>query len=306
MEGMGEIAGDPNRAGGIGSLRYLVDDPETAARSAHLRDADGKWAARSDVRVWFRGNVLDLGLGSGATPGTFGPELQFGHFVGDAYDEPVLIAKIAWGGKSLYRDFRPPSSGLPAAAVLERLTARDRKRHPNRTAAQFEASFGDYYRRMIAMAIDVETNAGRYLPSSEDARYELAGFAWHQGWTDGAQAFSANEYEANLANLIRDVRRDLGSPELPVVIANSGFGGWENQSSLRRSVAEAPIALAKRPEFRDNIAVVETRGLYRTPEQSPASAPMHWNHNAETVFLMGDAMGKAMWTLLQPAAGTVQ
>ena len=31
--------------------------------------------------------------------------------VGDAYEEPVLLVKLSWGGKSLAKDFRPPSSG---------------------------------------------------------------------------------------------------------------------------------------------------------------------------------------------------
>jgi hypothetical protein len=36
---------------------------------------------------------------------------QFGHVLGDNLDNQVLLIKTAWGGKSLYRDFRPPSSG---------------------------------------------------------------------------------------------------------------------------------------------------------------------------------------------------
>ena len=40
-----------------------------------------------------------------------GPELGFGQVVGDAFEEPVLLIKLAWGGKSLAKDFRPPSSG---------------------------------------------------------------------------------------------------------------------------------------------------------------------------------------------------
>ena len=28
---------------------------------------------------------------------------------GDAFEEPVLLIKLAWGGKSLAEDFRPPS-----------------------------------------------------------------------------------------------------------------------------------------------------------------------------------------------------
>jgi len=40
-----------------------------------------------------------------------GPELGFGFVLGDYFEEPVLLIKTAWGGKSLYQDFRPPGSG---------------------------------------------------------------------------------------------------------------------------------------------------------------------------------------------------
>ena len=48
-----------------------------------------------------------LAPGFGARGSTIGPELGFGHVVGDAFDEPVLLIKTAWGGKSLQKDFRP-------------------------------------------------------------------------------------------------------------------------------------------------------------------------------------------------------
>jgi hypothetical protein len=31
--------------------------------------------------------------------------------MGDHFENQVLLIKTAWGGKSLYKDFRPPSSG---------------------------------------------------------------------------------------------------------------------------------------------------------------------------------------------------
>ena len=51
------------------------------------------------------------GYGSMHSRHHIGPELQIGHRLGNHFKEPVLLIKTAWGGKSLYKDFRPPSAG---------------------------------------------------------------------------------------------------------------------------------------------------------------------------------------------------
>ena len=52
-----------------------------------------------------------LAPGFGSRDDAIGPELGFGHVVGEHLDEQVLLIKVAWGGKSLAVDFRPPSAG---------------------------------------------------------------------------------------------------------------------------------------------------------------------------------------------------
>lgn len=52
-----------------------------------------------------------LTTGYGARPTAFGPEYAFGIMLKKHLDQPVLIIKTAWGGKSLHYDFRPPSAG---------------------------------------------------------------------------------------------------------------------------------------------------------------------------------------------------
>ena len=46
-----------------------------------------------------------------------------------------------------------------------------------------------------------------------------------------------------------------------------------------------------------------TRAFWRAEEQSPTKQGYHWNSNAETYYLIGEAMGTAMTTLCekQPA-----
>lgn len=110
----------------------------------------------------------------------------------------MVLLKTAWGGKSLYRDFRPPSSG---------------------------GTVGSYYTRMLAEIRAGLTAAATEFPNHA-GRVELAGFVWYQGWNDGCEpATAVPEYETNLVNLIRDVRRELGVAGLPVVIGGL-TGPW--------------------------------------------------------------------------------
>lgn len=270
---------------GKGTLATLLNEPAFAARFGHLRDDRGQWAVRDDVWVRYqreRQQLLagPLGVGFGAYAGRhhFGPELQFGHVLGDALDEPVLLLKTAWGGKSLYKDFRPPSSG---------------------------GEVGIYYTLMIQQVRAALTNLATEFPALAGHRPELAGFVWYHGWNDGVDPKNAvPEYEANLVNLIRDVRREFHTPQLPVVIGEL-TGPWVNAPPEWEALRQAQSAAAARPELGGNVAFVETRNFVRRSEDSPN--PTHGHHefgNAETYALVGDALGRAMKALL-PAAASV-
>jgi len=295
MEGHGKVEGDPNRNGGVGSLTYLVKQPETAARYKHIVRPGGGWVVRDDVWIWYLGRKGNLTVGYGAREGLIGPEFQFGHVVGDALEEQALLIKTSWGGKSLAVDFRPPRSGKLTFEPGKGLQAKIDK-DPQ--------TVGKYYRLMLAHVRDVLKNLKAHFPSYDGRGYEIAGFGWHQGWNDGCNATYVAEYEQNLANLIRDLRKDLAVKDLPVVIANSGFGGRLNTNARRLGIMNAQLAVAdpaKYPEFRGTVTTVETRDFFRPPEVSPSRQGYHWNHNAETHFLIGNAMGKAMVELLTKA-----
>ena len=106
---------------------------------------ESDWTARSDVIIACNNRELDdvkpavashghLQAGKCAgDPGQFqmGPELGFGWTVGDAFneggDDRILLLKIAWGGKSLAVDFRPPSSGGATGTTTRAST---RRGHP--------------------------------------------------------------------------------------------------------------------------------------------------------------------------------
>ena len=51
---------------------------------------------------------------------------------------------------------------------------------------------------------------------------------------------------------------------------------------------------ARLQAFVENVTCVETRDFFRVREQSPTGASYHWNSNAETYFLIGDAMARRL------------
>ena len=101
-----------------------------------------------------------------------------------------------------------------------------------------------------------------------------------------------------MANFIRDIRKDLNSPELPFVIAGSGFGGWEQKIDRRLMIMSAQKSVAESNEFKENARYVETRGFFRDGPISPRPIRYHWCCNAESYWLIGDGMGKAMIEIL--------
>ncbi len=275
MEGQAVVdLGGRNYNEGKGTLVEVMTRAGNAERYAHLKDKDGKWLVRSDVWVRYQREKRPL-LAGGLSVGYavyggqhhFGPELQFGHVVGEAYRDQVLLIKAAWGGKSLYRDFRPPSAG---------------------------GEVGPYYVKMVAEVREALANLKKDFPAYDGAQVELAGFVWYQGWNDGVNPKTAVlEYEQNLAHLIGDVRKEFGAPKLPIIVGEL-TGAWVDAPKEWTALRQAQANVAGYPEFKDNVLFVPTRTFVRKSEDSPN--PSHGHHefgNAETYFLVGDALGNA-------------
>jgi hypothetical protein len=98
------------------------------------------------------------------------------------------------------------------------------------------------------------------------------------------------------------LREEFKAPKAPFVLATIAFGGW-NLKGPGLEVAEAQLAVSgekgKYPEFKGNVKTVEARGFWRDASVSPANQGHHYNHNAETYYLVGEALGRAMVELLE-------
>jgi alpha-galactosidase len=288
MEGAGQIQANPQRNEGQGSLEYLVKAPATAAQFAPLVDDTGKWRQRNDVWISYLDQRGPLSVGYGSRKETIGPELGFGWVVGDAIKEPVLLIKCAWGGKSLAVDFRPPSAGLPPYSLGEKTDAE---------IADDPTIVGHYYRQTLSLTKAALADLKNIVPGS-DGNYEIVGFGWHQGWNDRINEKFNQEYESNMIHFIKDIRKELGVPTLPVVIAETGMNGPDEKHPRALSLMKAQAAVAEHDQFHGNVAFVKTQNFWRPADQSPSGQGYHWNSNAETYYLIGQSMGEAMMGLI--------
>jgi len=285
------LAGQSNMEGpaSIKTFDYIGDDPATAPMFKMMRGADGKPAVCDGAWISYltgageKNFVLNGKLTAGygsmwgqdpTKPGDkIGPEFTFGLTMDAALDEPVLIIKAAWGGKSLHTDFRPPSAGPYELNDFQRKLYYGPKGHGvpadmEKWLAQKKQDTGHYYRLMMEHLKKVLADPKKVIPDYDAAQgFELAGFVWLQGWNDMVDGHvypNHNQpdrfalYSELLAHFIRDVRKDLNAPKMPFVIGVMGVGGLKDESvdmvAFRRAMA-APAAL---PEFKGNVVAVQT------------------------------------------------
>ena len=282
------LAGQSNMEGhaAISTFDYIGKDPLTAPILKEMRNPDG--TPRVCDKVWmsyltgpYDGSANGEGLGKltagfgarGDRPTEMcekiGPEFTFGIYMEKELQQPILIIKTAWGGRSLNTEFRPPSAGryeLPreiqelwdqhpqGAHGIPKLEDRQKWQEEK------DAASGVFYRMMIEHVQKVLADPKRVCPEYDEAAgYELAGFVWLQGFNDlvDGQTYpngNYDEYSRLLSHFIRDVRKDLSAPEMPFVIGVLGVGGESENEAFRRAMA----APADMPEFQGNVIAVET------------------------------------------------
>ncbi len=292
MIGFGRIQPDTVK----GTLSYLC---LKEGKYSHLLDNNGGWVERKDV--WYVQATVGQRqhwLQAKEEIRHIGPELQFGHIMGEYHDEMVLVIKAAQGNRSLGWDILPPGSKRFAYEGRTFAGYRDStpswiEGQPKKPVNWYAGKQYDDYVRDIHQVLD---NLQKFFPDYRNQGYEIAGFVWWQGHKDQNPAH-ASRYELNLVKLIKSIRNEFEVPDAPFVLATIAFEGW-NLAGSGLSVANAQIAVSgeggKYPEFAGNVKTVEVRDFWRDKADSPSAADYHYNHNAETHIEVGDKLGKAM------------
>jgi hypothetical protein len=311
------LAGQSNMEGKAPNtlFDYQAEAPETKDLFKHFRK-DGKWIVRDDVFIKFleRKGPLTIGYGS---PNRTGAELEFGWMMGEHFKEPVLLIKAAWGGHSLFKNFRSPSAGLPsddklqaelkqAQERVQKDNEKNKRNNPIPTMEDIKKPYGLSYRNMLAEAKETCDNCATMFPELKGCKPELAGFVWFQGWNDqygGAET----EYASNMKHFIKDVRKDLGAPNLPFVIAAMGQNGSKPAAGAMLAIREAQLAMNDVPEFKDNVKAFRTDVLV---DKAAEAVYPNWKKEIENWKKVGGDfgyhyMGSAIWfTRIGHAMGT--
>jgi len=271
---------------GKGDLTTLIQKGKYPWFAEEDRAADGtcNWTVCNDVTYWeTRCTKVEGGIGgplSTTSNGRFiGPEVPFGYVMGAFHEEPVLLIESSMGNRALSFDFRPPSSGK---------TVEEKANH----------YCGYEYDAMVKGVRSTLENIDKIVPDYKGQGYEIVGFVWWQGHKD--KDVPKEVYEKHLVNLIQDVRKEFKAPEMRAVVATVGFGGMEMDPG-HFMTWEAQMAVGdpkQHPEFAGTVASVDTRPFWRSRGESPTGTGYHYNHNAETYVLTGDALGRAMVGLL--------
>jgi hypothetical protein len=259
------LAGQSNMEGYgmIGSLDHLGKHPENGRLLKAIKDGSGGWATRSDVTIYWNREGEEKKHGSlntewGARTGqSIGPELMFGTVMGEHYREPVLLIKTAWGGKSVWCDFRSPGAG-EMTWEERRILKRDHWLKP-----------GHFYEKMVSEIRNCLAEIENVVPGYRGQGYEIVGMAWLQGWNDfgewhlqldgkpvGMQLIE--RYPHNLSAMFRDLRKDLKVPDLPIAIGELGVFGVDADER------------AKNNDDHEAAAMVRFRQAQRTVAHDPS------------------------------------
>jgi alpha-galactosidase len=319
MVGFGRVGGTE-----LGTLNTITN---VENKFPNLVDEVGAWTVRNDVK--YRGVISAIGddvlmPGFGANSSSFGPELGFGHVMGYHHDEPVLLIKTSIGNRSLGWDCLPPGSprfdynGYTYAGYGDGTGSWPIGEEPDPpvpgewyAGKQYdeyfmdEADWAPAAGSPVFNVTDILDNFASEYPEYATQGFEIAGFVWWQGHKDQGEPY-ASRYEFNMVNFIKKLRQYYENrypanidPNAPFVLATIAFGGWD-LSGAGLIVANAQLAVSGEtgnyPEFAGNVKTMEARGYWR--DFGPSTQGYHYNHNAETYMLVGDALGRAMVELI--------
>jgi hypothetical protein len=198
----------------------------------------------------------------------FGPELGFGHRMGDHYDDAVLLVKCIAGGTPLATHWTSPSAA--------RRNGRQGPLKGRRAGFQ-----GAFYKMKKALD-DLPKLIEGYDPKRG---YQIMGIVWVHGNADGGKY--AKEYEDNLVDFITDLRMVFGLAKLPFIAVESlssrapgsAFKNAADRVNKKAGDKQAGAILSK--------SKINLRGDKAYSVYNASGDGAHWKHNGRAYLDVG-------------------
>jgi len=209
----------------------------------------------------------------------FGPELGFGHAMGDHFEEPVMLIKNIAGGTPLATFWTSPG----AAKRTNRQGPMKGRR------AGFQSTFFKTKKTLESLGTLIEG-------FDPEQGYQIMGIVWVHGNADGGKL--AKEYEENLVDFITDLRALFGLPDLPFIAVES-LSSRAPGSAFRNAVAR----VNKRDGNTQAAAIlarsrIDLRGDRNYSVYNASGDGTHWRHNCRAYLDVGYWSAEAMKPML--------
>jgi hypothetical protein len=133
---------------------------------------------------------------------------------------------------------------------------------------------GDLYERALKLAKEAEQSG------------VIEGVLWHQGESDTTSQRNAETYEARLSQMLKDLRKDLDKPNLPIVVGQIGEFLPVEKYPFAETVR---AAIRKIPTDVPNVGYADSAGL------SDRGDKLHFS--AESQKRLGTRFARAMQAL---------
>lgn len=223
-----------------------------------------------------------------------GPEHGIGHYLGHVTDAPVMILKSCIGNRSLGWDLLPPGSEPYEHGGKTQPGYRGTPNNPKGNGEKVTGEWyaGKQYDDDVEGAKKILADLDTYYPGA--TKYEVVGFFWWQGDKDMRNPAHFSQYEKNLIQLIKSLRKDFNAPQAKFVTASLGQtkkGSSKGDGKILEAMEH--VANSKDPDLAGKVAFV-----YTHPLSMGGSSSGHYSGNSETYMNIGEAMGKAMIGLL--------
>ena len=276
--------------------------------------------------------VLSVGYGKHAT--SSGPEYAFGISFERLVDGPVLIVKCAWGGTSVHVPWRPPSLSN-AETPIEKTTREAANKAAAEDAKKANIEFtpkppqtgtGVRWEGAMSHIQKVLADPGEYHPDYDPkVGYELTGLVWFQGWND----LSNPAYGEQLVHFVKDFRKAVKQPKLPVVCGLVGHSSW-TPTTFDSHVNRGMLHAAQHKDLKGTVDIVNTvkyypmeLGLrksvlaafgkesdeYKNAEaiinRSCSNSGLHYFGSAKFLCLTGNAMARSLVNLAAGGEPTI-